>query len=144
MTLKPKHVVEWLVCHAFVGGCFLLPAALGIAYEAGTLGFESERPSERTATYMASMSLIPFPDADADVLEVTEELLAPPSKGESGDEVGSEAPLEQNSDDGQPSPEDGRPEHTPTAEDVERVRSGGPRRRGVCRTTRTSSPAARR
>ena len=127
MSPKPRHALEWLVCHAFVGGCFVLPLALGMAYEAGTLGFEVDQPAERTATYMASMSLIPFPDADAEVLEVTEELMEPPSSAESatdGESEGTETPLEQNSDAGD-APTEGKPKATPTADDVEQVKSGG-------------------
>lgn len=37
-------------------------------------------PGEEVVEYMASMSLTPFPDPSARALEVTEELLAPPSR----------------------------------------------------------------
>lgn len=129
MIPKPKHALEWLVCHAFVGGCFLLPLALGMAYESGTMGELVERPSERTVTYMASMSMIPFPDPDAEVLEVTDELLEKPKPSSTDaspdDAEGSEVPLEATETDGNPAPEKGRPETTPTAEQVEQVKSGG-------------------
>jgi len=98
---------------------------MGVAYEAGTLGFEAERPAERTATYMASMSLIPFPDPDREVREVTEELLETPGReGDAEAEEGSEAPLEANAEEGeQQPPKEGTPK--PTEEQVDELRSGG-------------------
>ncbi|HJN75452.1 MAG TPA: hypothetical protein QGF58_16100 [Myxococcota bacterium] len=117
--------LQWLVCHGFVAGCFLLPMAMGVAYEAGTLGFEVDEPPERTAHYMASMSLIPFPDPDEQVREITEELMKPPGRsGDASEEEGSESPLEANTDKGeQEAPKEGAPQ--PTEEQVDRIKSGG-------------------
>lgn len=123
---RVRSALEWLVCHAFVGSCFLLPMAMGVAYEAGTLGFEIDKPSERTVHYMASMSLIPFPDANEEVREVTEELLEPPGKSstDSSQDEGSETPLEANTDEGtQEAPNKGAPQ--PTEAQIERMTTGG-------------------
>ena len=87
--------------------------------------YVDEPQAERTVEYMASMSLIPFPDASEEVREITDELLQEPgpTKGAESDEAGTDNPLEATSDEGTPAPKQGTP--TLTAEDEEAVRSGG-------------------
>ena len=97
-----------------------------VVYDVLGAEFYVETPrSERTVEYMASMSLIPFPDASEEVREVTDELMqAPgPTKGsEDDDDQGTEQPLEQTTDKGNPM-RTGR--RKVTEEVVDGVKSGG-------------------
>ncbi len=104
---------------------YLGPVLLLVIYDVLSAELHVDRPSpERTVEYMASMSLIPFPDASEEVKDVTDELLQPPgpTKGVEGEEDGTEQPLEQTSDKGDPSPTGGR---KLTEENPEAIRSGG-------------------
>ena len=98
-----------------------------VVYDVLQADFYVETPrTERTVEYMASMSLIPFPDASEEVREVTDELMQAPGPTEGtedeGETEGTEQPLEQTSDDGPPT-RTGRRKVTEEVEDG--VKSGG-------------------
>ncbi len=128
-----RDVAEWCTAHAFVLGCFVLPLGLGVAYENGTLGDASiTAPDERTAVYMASMSMIPFPDASAEVIEVTDELVnQPKARPEAESSQGrTDAPLPEIDPQGKtPAPEHSDTptrKSTPSEEEVaDSLRAGG-------------------
>ncbi len=128
-----RDVAEWLTAHGFVLGCFVLPLGLGVAYETGTLGDASiTEPGDRTAVYMASMSMIPFPDPSVEVIEVTDELVnTPKSRPQSEPSDGTtDAPLPEIDPEGTtPAP---RTSDTPTRKNTPReeevadsLRAGG-------------------
>ena len=118
--------MEGLASIGLAASAYLGPVLLLVLYDVlGAEFYVSEPRSERTVEYMASMSLIPFPDASEEVREVTDELLQPPgpTKGAKAEEEGSDNPLEQTSEKGTPSPPKGAPKLT--EEDLEAISSGG-------------------
>jgi len=104
---------------------YLGPVLLLVLYDVFSAEFHVENPkSERTVEYMASMSLIPFPDASEEVREVTDVLLQPPgpTEGDEGEDDGTEQPLEETTDEGKSNPAGGR---KVVDDDPDAIHSGG-------------------
>ncbi|MCB9765821.1 MAG: hypothetical protein H6739_38960 [Alphaproteobacteria bacterium] len=77
-----KAIVQAILAFTLTAGFYLGPLAAAVLVGALEDTIVSELPLQRTVDYMASMSMIPFPEPNAEVIEVTQELLEPPSSKE--------------------------------------------------------------
>ena len=125
-----KNGLEALASFGLASSAYLGPVVLLLVYDVLQAEFHVERPTpDRTVEYMASMSLIPFPDSTEEVREVTDELLQPPgpTEGDAPDEdadEGTETPLEQTTDDSKAQPVQ-KGQRQITEEVVDGIKTGG-------------------